>query len=64
MQEANWRKFEDFQVNPRWIGAWVQAGKVSPAVAEQVFVFNSENLLDAVGVVRKFTACIMFDVAS
>ena len=33
--KANWVKLIDFQVNPRWIGSWLQAGKVSSSAAEK-----------------------------
>ena len=45
---TNWRKFEDFQVNPRWIGGWLQSGKLSPATAEAELLscrLGSFNLL-------------------
>jgi hypothetical protein len=46
-QSTNFTKFEQFQINPRWISNWFQAKKLSFAMAEQdrhiIFVHNQKN---------------------
>jgi len=32
---TSWHKYKDFQVNPRWIGCWLQADKLTTAEAER-----------------------------
>jgi hypothetical protein len=43
-QECNYSKYVDYQVNPRWVGCWLQARKLSFDVAERELISCSAGV--------------------